>query len=61
MKEKHRAIVLSADVSNKVRQLICNAETFGKVPTFPVVIDVTSTDALADIYTLIGLKKKLGK
>ena len=58
-KEKNRAELLTADVSNKINQLICEAKTFGKVPTFPVVIEVTTTESLADIYTLIKLKKKL--
>ena len=60
-KEKNRTELLNADVSNKIRQLICNAETFGKVQTFPMVIDVTTEESLDVIYTLIELKKKLEK
>ena len=60
-KEKNRAELLTADVSDKIRQLICNAETFGKMPTFPTVINVTTEESLADIHTLIELKKKLEK
>ena len=60
-KEKNRAEILSADVSDKTKQLIRDSETYGKMPTFPVVIEVTSTDTLADIYTLINYKKRLEK
>jgi len=60
-KEKNRMELLAADVSDKAKQLIRETGTFGKVPTFPVVIEVTSTDALADIFTLIEWKKKLEK
>ena len=60
-KEKNRAEILSANVSEKTKQVILNSGTFGKVPTFPVVIKVTSTAALADIYTLIDWKKRLEK
>ena len=60
-KEKNRGEILRADVSDKTKQLIRDSETYGKMPTFPVVIAVTSTDALADIYTLIDCKKRLEK
>ena len=60
-KEKNRAEILSADVSDKTKQLIRDSETYGKMPTFPVTIEVTSADALADIYTLINCKKILEK
>jgi len=60
-REKNRAELLAADVSSKIRRLICAAETFGKVLTFPLVIDVTTEESLADIYALIELKKKLEK
>jgi hypothetical protein len=33
----------------------------GKVPTFPVVMEVTSLESLADIYTLLDCKKRLEK
>ena len=58
-KEKNRAEALSADVSERTRQLICDAETMGKLPTFPVVLDITTTEPLADIYALIDCKKRL--
>ena len=61
LKEKNRAEILNADVSDKTKQLIRNSETYGKMPTFSIVIEVTSTDALADIYTLIDYKKRLEK
>jgi len=57
--EKNRAEILRSDVSEKTKQLIRNAETMGKMATFPVVFDITATASLADIYTLIECKKKL--
>ena len=60
-KEKNRAEILTADVSDKTKQLIRDSETYGKVPTFPVVFEVTSIDTLTDIYTLIDYKKRLEK
>jgi len=58
-KEKNRTEILHADVSKKTKQLIHDAETMGKVPTFPVVFDVTTDEPLADIYELIECKKQL--
>ena len=58
-KEKNRMELLTADVSDKTKRRILETGTFGKVPTFPVVIEVTSADALADVLTLIDWKKKL--
>jgi len=58
-KEKDRAEVLRASVSEKTRQLIRDAQTYGKVPTFPVVFDITTTEPLADIYALLACKKGL--
>ncbi|MCL2377273.1 MAG: DUF3788 domain-containing protein [Defluviitaleaceae bacterium] len=58
-KEKNRAEVLEADVSEKTRQLILDAETMGKLPTFPVVFDITTAEPLDDIYTLLECKKRL--
>jgi len=58
-KEKNRAEVLMADVSEKTKQLIRDAETMGKMPTFPVVFDITTVEPLADIYTLLDCKKRL--
>ena len=60
-KEKNRVKILSADVGDTTKQLIRDSETYGKVPTFPVVIKVTSTDALFDLHTLIDCKKRLEK
>ena len=60
-KEKNRAKILNADVRDKTKQLISDSETYGKIPTFPIVIEVTSTDTLADIYELINYKKLLEK
>ena len=58
-KEKNRVEILKADVSDKTKQLISDAETHGKLPTFPVVFDITTAEPLADIYTLLDCKKKL--
>jgi len=60
-KEKNRMEILNADVSEKTKQLIISAETMGKLPTFPVMFEVTTTEPLADIYTLLGCKKELEK
>jgi len=58
-KEKNRAEILSANVSEKTKQLIRDAETMGKMPTFPVIFDVPATESLTDIYTLLNCKKRL--
>ena len=60
-KEKNRVEALMADVSKKTKQLIRDAETMGKMPTFPVVFDITTVEPLADIYVLLDCKKKLEK
>jgi len=58
-KEKNRAEVLLADVSEKTKHLISDSKTKGKMPTFPVVLEITTVEQLADIYTLLECKKKL--
>jgi hypothetical protein len=58
-KEKNRHEILNADVSDKTRQLILDAKTMGKLPTFPVEFSVTTSEQLTDIYTLIDCKKML--
>ena len=50
---KNREEILYANVSEKTRQLIHNAETIGKVPTFPVVLDITTDESLPDLCTPI--------
>jgi hypothetical protein len=60
-KEKNRAEILDADVNGHTKTLIRDAETMGKVPTFPVVFDITSADQLADVYMLLDCKKRLEK
>lgn len=60
-KEKNRLEVLGANVSEKTTQLIQNAKTMGKLPTFPVVLDITTVEPLTDIYTLLDCKKKTEK
>ena len=58
-KEKNRAEVMTANVSEKTLQMIRDAETMGRMPTFPALFDITTVGPLADIYTLIDCKKKL--
>ena len=58
-KEKNRAEVLKAEVSEKTKRLIRDAKTMGKLPTFPVVLDITTAEPLTDIYTLLDCKKRL--
>ncbi|MCL2528706.1 MAG: DUF3788 domain-containing protein, partial [Defluviitaleaceae bacterium] len=60
-KEKNRIEAQNAHVSEATRQLIREAKTMGKLPTFPVVINVTDIEGLADVYALIGCKKELEK
>ena len=60
-KEKNRAEALKAPVSEKTRQMVADAKTWGKVPTFPVEFNTTGSELLADIYTLIECKKRLEK
>lgn len=60
-KEKNRMEVLRADVSEKTKKLIHDAKTMGKMPTFPVVFDITTVEPLADIYVLLDCKKKIEK
>ena len=51
--------VLSANVSEKTKQMICDAKTMGKMPTFHVVFDIINVEPIADIYALINCKKKI--
>ena len=60
-KEKDRTEIMKANVSEKTKQLIRDAKTMGKMPTFPVVFDITTAEPLADIYVLIDCKKGLEK
>ena len=57
-KEKNRARLLAAPVSEATKRLILEAKTMGKVATFPVVFDVTAV-LPADTLTLINLKKQI--
>ena len=60
-KEKNRQEALRANVGEKTKQLIHDAKTMGKMPTFPVVFDITAAEPLTDIYALIECKKRLEK
>ena len=57
--EKNRAEILHADVNESTKQLIRDAETMGKMATFPVVFEITRAQQLADVCTLIECKKRL--
>ena len=58
-KEKNRYEVMKANVSEKTKQLILDAQTHGKMPTFPVILDITTVEPLFDVYALIDCKKRL--
>jgi hypothetical protein len=58
-KEKNRNELLSADVNEQTKQIIRDAKLMGKLPTFPVVFDITTVELFSDIYTLLDCKKKL--
>ena len=58
-KDKNRQELLNADVSEKTKELIRDAKTMGKLPTFPVILDVTTAEPLADIYVLLNCKKRM--
>ena len=58
-KEKNRMETLSTDVSERTKQFIRDAKTMGKMPTFPVVFDITTAQPLEDVYTLLESKKRL--
>ena len=58
-KEKNREKILQVGVGKETMQLIANAKTMGKLPTFPVEFKMTATAPLADICALIELKKEL--
>lgn len=60
-KESSREKILTSLVSEKTKRLIMDAETLGKVPTFPVVIEVTGIESLDDVYILLQCKKELEK
>ena len=58
-KEKNRTEALNAGISEKTKNLIRDAKTMGKMPTFPVAFDITTVKPLADVYTLIDCKKRI--
>jgi len=58
-KEKNRMEVLTENISENTKQLVSDAKTMGKLPTFPVVFDITTVEPLADIYALINCKKRI--
>jgi hypothetical protein len=61
-KEKNRTEILNADVSEETRQLIREAKEWScKMPTFPVIFDITMSVPIDDIRVLIDCKKRLEK
>jgi hypothetical protein len=58
-KEKNRMEALNAGVSEKTQHLIFDGATMGKMPTFPVVFNISNVEPLDDIYTLIDCKKRI--
>lgn len=58
-KEKNRTALLASDFSEQAKLLISNAETMGKLPTFPVSLDITAPELLAEVYALLDCKKRL--
>ena len=61
-KEKNRTEILNADVSEETRQLIREAKEWScKMPTFPVIFDITMSVPIDDIRVLIDYKKRLEK
>ncbi len=60
-KEKNRAELLNSDVSEEAKELIRASETLGKLPTFPVALDITSAASLAGLFALIECKKRIEK
>jgi len=57
-KEKNRVELLQSNVNETTKQLIRDAETYGKMPTFPVVFDITTSELPANFYALIDCKKR---
>lgn len=59
--EKNRAEALRANISDKAKQVIRDAKTFGKLATFPVGLEITNINQLNDVYALIDCKKRVEK
>jgi len=57
--EKHRLEVLGANVNDRTRQLIADAKPKIMPTTFPVELDITSTDLIGEVFELIECKKRL--
>ncbi len=60
-KEKNRAEILETDVCDRIKELIHSADSMGKMPTFPVVLDITAAESLADLFALLDYKKRIEK
>jgi hypothetical protein len=59
-KEDNRMELLKADVTETTKQLIRKGKMFGpKMRTFPVEFEIKTAEQLADISTMIKLKKQL--
>ena len=51
--------MLTADVSEKTKQIVRDSKPVMNASTFPVMFKVTTTEELTDIYTLINCKKRI--
>ena len=60
-KEKNRELLLKADVTEATLLLIKNAETAGKMQTFPVVFAIDKVETLKDVAVILEMKKQLEK
>lgn len=58
-KEKNRNALLCGNLREELKQKIADAETIGKVPTFPVIFDICNSEVLADVCALLECKKHL--
>lgn len=58
-KEKNRGALLCADLPEQAKSRIRRAETMGKLPTFPVLLDLSADAPLSELFALLALKKEL--
>ena len=58
---KIREDVLNLPVSNKVKEMINNAEQMGKLKFFPLIFDLRSDELFEEIYTLVDFCIKAKK
>ncbi len=58
-KEKNREELMGTDLSECVKRRISDANTMGKLPTFPVAFDIRTEETLDEVYSLLQYKKRL--